>query len=482
MARPSVVVVGGGIAGLAAAWELSGGADADADAPRIEVIEAGPRVGGVLAAAPFAGRDVDLGADGFLARRPEATALVRELGWGERLEAIAASGASIWLRGALHDIPAGLALGVPTSSAAVRAVGGLSWRARAAARRDELFPRRLEVGEDATIGEILRTKLGAELAYRFIEPMVGGIQAGRIDDLSARAVFPTLLEAAREGGSLMRALRPRGPVQPGPAAATVADAPLFYSLTGGVGSLAPELVRRLRERGVVVREGVDVTAIRRTPADTYPLEVDTADTTTPADAVVVAASAPVAAALLGTAHPDLAALSAVPYAGAAMVTVSLARGVTRLPDHGTGVLVPLATRWSGEGSMMITALTFLDRKWPRLARADDVLVRAHVGRSDDERWAAMDDDALVARVLAELAELLGAVGEVFETRVQRWPRGLPQYRLGHLDLVQRARAAASPLGVALAGSAYDGVGVPASIGSGRRAAREALALVAAARG
>lgn len=481
MARRSVVVVGGGVAGLAAAWELSGGAAGPTEAtPRIEVIEAGTPVGGVLASAPFAGREIDLGADGFLARRPEATALVHELGWDERLEAIAESGASIWLRGRLWEIPTGLALGVPTSRAAVRAVGGLSWRARAHARRDEFAPRRLEVGEDATIGEIVRTKLGAEIAYRFVEPMVGGIQAGRIDDLSARAVFPALYEAARQGGSLMRALRLAGPVAPGPAAPSTTGTPLFYSLAGGVGSLPVELARRLRERGVVVREGVAVTALRRTPASAYPLEVDTPDTTTPADAVVLAGPAPLVARLLGEADPDLAALGGVTYAGAAMVTLSLARGGVTLPANGTGVLVPLETTWSGEGTLMVTALTFLDRKWPRLARDEDVLVRAHVGRSDDQRWLEMDDGALVARVLAELATLLGRVAAPLESRVQRWAVGLPQYQLGHLALVARARAAARPLRVTLAGSAYDGVGVPASIGSGRRGAREALAMLATA--
>ncbi|MEO9180078.1 MAG: NAD(P)-binding protein, partial [Acidimicrobiales bacterium] len=155
MARESIVVVGAGISGLSAAWELSGAAAGPDEAtPRIEVIEASSRVGGSLATTQFAQRTVDLGADGFLARRPEVVDLVGELGWSDRLEAVDASGASIYLRGALDELPVGLALGIPTSSGQLRDVKGLSWRARLAAQRDELMPARMNIDDDATIGDI----------------------------------------------------------------------------------------------------------------------------------------------------------------------------------------------------------------------------------------------------------------------------------------------------------------------------------------
>lgn len=477
MAKPSVVVIGGGISGLAAAWELTGGADGPTEhSPRVEIIEASDHVGGALVTTTFAGRTIDLGADGFLARRPEAVALARELGLDDQLEAINASGASIWLGGALDELPEGLVLGFPASSKTLRSLKGLTWRARLAARRDEWLPKRLRVGDDATIGTIARSKLGRELTYQFIEPMIGGIQAGRIDDLSAKSVFPPLLEAARKGGSLMKAIRPTGPVSPGPASTTVAG-PMFYSLLGGVGSLPVELTRQLRERGVVIRTDVAATAVRRTPAGTYAWEVDTASTSTPANAVLFATPAPVVARLVGDLDDDLSALRTIPSAGAAMVTFDMDRSAITLPPKGTGVLVPLGTPWSGEGSLLVTAITFLDRKWPRLARDADVVLRAHVGRIDDDRWTSMTDEELTARVTAELAFLLSKFDEPLETRVQRWPGGLPQYYVGHDVLVANAKSAAARLGLALAGSAYDGVGIPASIGSGRRAGREVLALL-----
>jgi len=229
---------------------------------------------------------------------------------------------------------------------------------------------------------------------------------------------------------------------------------------------------------VVMRTGVAVTALRRSPSGMYPWEVDTASTTTPADALIIATPAPVTARLLGELDPAFDALRSVLMAGAAMVTFAVARTDITLPDHGTGVLVPLGTRWDEQGSMMVTAITLLDRKWLHLKREDDVIVRAHVGRIDDQRWTALDDRELSSRVGAELARLLGHFVTPPAAFVQRWPEGLPQYLVGHDRMVLEARAAGTRYRVTLAGSAYDGVGVPASIGSGRRAARDALAILA----
>jgi len=473
MNRPSVVVIGGGIAGLAAAYELTGGAAGPtASTPRVEILESADRLGGALATTAFADRTIDLGADGFLARRPEAVDLVHDLGADSDLVALEASGAWIYLRGALHLLPEGLVLGVPTTLAQIRSVPGLSWRARVAALRDLYRPRRFTPGDDATIGAITRAKLGDELTTQFIEPMIGGIQAGRVDELSARSVFPALLDAARQGGSLMRALAPTGTANPGPASAARASGPAFYALRGGTGSLASRLAQVLATRDVIVRTATPATRVRRV-AENYPLRVDTATTTTPASAVIIATPAPRAAALL-TDIADLPGLAGVRAAGAAMVTFSVPRQAITLPDRGTGVLVPLATPWRDGDSFLVTAVTFLDRKWPYLAQDDDVVFRAHVGRSDDRRWAAFSDDELATRVQNEVGTLLGAAFTATQARVQRWPAGLPQYEVGHDDIVRAARAAVSDSGIFLAGNAYDGVGIPASIGSGRRAARAAL--------
>ncbi|HEV3187983.1 MAG TPA: protoporphyrinogen oxidase, partial [Acidimicrobiales bacterium] len=351
MSRSSVVVVGGGISGLAAAWELSGGeAGPTESTPRVEVIEASERFGGSLATANFAGRAIDVGADGFLARRPEAVALVKELGLEQELEAMDASGAWLWSRGALHELPKGLVLGVPTDLQAILHFKGLSWKARLAARRDILLPKRLFIEDDATIGDIVHTKLGRELSYQFIEPMIGGIQAGRIDELSAKSVFPALFEAAKKGGSLMKALRPPDAGKEGTGGVAETTGPVFYSLNGGVGSLSSELAQQLLDRGVILRHGVSANALRRTPAGDYPWEVDTFTTTTPANAVVLAIPAPVVGALLGSLDSAIDELRQIESASAAMVTFAVTNDQITLPLHGTGVLVPLKTSWTGEGS------------------------------------------------------------------------------------------------------------------------------------
>jgi len=475
MRRASVVIVGGGISGLSAAWELSGGlAGPSETTPRVEVIESGATFGGALQTTTFAERTIDLGADGFLARRPEAVTLATELGLATQLEAINASGAHIWLRGEANQLPTGLVLGVPTSRRQVASVAGLSRRAAFASWRDEVFPRSIKVGDDATIGDIVRTKLGDELSYQFIEPMIGGIQAGRIDELSAKSVFPALLDAARKGGSLQTALRPTTNAVPGPRTEASKEGPAFYSLLDGVGSLPGELVRQLTKRGVHFRSATSVTALRCTPAGEYAWEVDTEYTTTQADHVILATPAQVTAQLVGSQHHDVAALSSITTAGAAMVSFAFNEADIDLTPTGTGLLVPLQTPWTGPDSLLTTALTFLDRKWPHLKREGSVVLRAHVGRSDDERWRAMSDEALTARVTSELSFLLATRAAPTTTLVQRWPSGLPQYRVGHDELVARAKQAAVDVQLALCGNAYDGVGIPASIGSGRRAARGVL--------
>jgi oxygen-dependent protoporphyrinogen oxidase len=192
--------------------------------------------------------------------------------------------------------------------------------------------------------------------------------------------------------------------------------------------------------------------------------------------VILATPAAVAGALTGSFDPELGALGRIDSASAAIVTFSIPRSAVTLPPRGTGVLVPLNTSWAGPGSMMVTALTFLDRKWPHLYRSEDLLLRAHVGRSDDTRWSDLSDEELAQRLNSELRALLPKWGVASETFVQRWPDGLPQYRVGHAQLVERARAVGAKHHLALSGNAYDGVGVPASIGSGRRAARELLSL------
>jgi oxygen-dependent protoporphyrinogen oxidase len=463
--------VGGGIAGLAAAFELSGGARGPTDgSPAVTVLE-GARFGGMLRCARIGDQLVDVGPDGFLARRPEAAALVQELGASDQLEPVGAAGAWVFVRGKLRLLPPGLALGVPTRLGDVRTMTAISVLGVAGALRASLDlvvprPARRSALQDRAIGPLVADKLGRRVVDRLVDPLVGGINAGRVNELSAAAVFPPLLAAAQRRGSLMRALQaPRSERDSTP------DGPAFLTLRGGLGTLPDLLVGTLASRGVAFVSSSQVTGFERTSASHARWTVSTVSSTYDADAVVLATPASVTAGLLA-AHDRTASglLARIDAASVATVTLRFARDDVVVPDSGTGVLVPAGERIGGE-HRLVTAITFLDRKWPHLATDGSALLRASVGRIDDDRFASLDDESLVARVIEELSVVLELYGAPTATIVERWPHSFPQYRVNHLARIDTIEAAVRSIGgLAVCGAAYRGVGIPACIASGRSAA------------
>jgi len=465
VASGRVIVVGGGISGLAAAWELTGGAQPRPDAPAIVVLESSPRLGGVLRSDEFGGRVVDMGPDGFLGRRPEAVDLCREVGLADALVPIAGRGASVWARGRLRPLPDGLALGIPTRFWPTARSGVLGFRGQLGLARDAVLPRpdmRGPIG-DRSVGPLVARKLGQRVVDTLVDPLIGGIHAGSVDDMSAAAVFPPLLAAAQRRGGLMRALRAEVPA-PDPD-----GPPLFWSLDGGMALLVQALAARLGERGVNIRLSTPVDGLERRD-DAW--AVWSGGQAREADAVVLTAPAPATAALLRP-HDDEAAalLQAIEYASVVLVT--LRAGVDDVPSplYGTGFLVPRRSPHRGREPWAVTACTFLDRKWPHLARDGEVLLRASLGRMDDARPDGWSDAEAVDAAWEELGVLLGVTARPLEAVVVRCPRALPQYRVHHLLRTAGIESAVARLGgVAVAGAAYHGVGIPACIASGRAAA------------
>ena len=251
-----------------------------------------------------------------------------------------------------------------------------------------------------------------------------------------------------------------------------ADGPAFVTLHDGVGSLPGLLAEVLGARGVTCATGREVVAVRRGAAGAPRWVVETAAGDVAGDAVILAAPPAASAALLAPHDPDAAAmLLAIDAASVAVVTLRYAAGDVALPEESTGILVPAGAP-GPDGPYLASAVTFLDRKWPHLARDDEALLRVSAGRIDDARPDDLDDAALVARVGEELDALLTHAGAPLEALVTRWPQAFPQYRVNHLVRVEGIEAAAGALGgVAVAGAAYRGVGVPACIASGRAAAR-----------
>ncbi|MFF7186564.1 protoporphyrinogen oxidase [Streptomyces sp. NPDC008222] len=441
-----VVVIGGGIAGLAAAHRLL-----DRGA-RVTVLEASDRLGGKLLPGEIAGVRVDLGAESMLARRPEAVALARAAGLGDRLQPPAMATASIWTRGALRPMPKGHVMGVPGTASAL--LGLLSDDGLRRIEQDARLPR-TEIGDDVAVGEYVADRLGREVVDRLVEPLLGGVYAGDAYRISMRSAVPQLFQAARAHDSLTAAVRD---IQ-AKAAAAAQTGPVFMGIEGGVGRLPLAVAESVRARGgeIVLNSVVD--GLRRTDEG---WEVLAEDRLYEADAVVVATPAPQAARLLRTASPEAAAeLRSVEYASMALVTLAYRRADADLPD-GSGFLVPPVD------GRTIKASTFASRKWGWIAdeNPDLLVLRTSVGRYGETEILQRDDAGLVAVSCEDLREATGLDATPVETRVTRWTDGLPQYPVGHHARAARVREYVAKLpGLAVCGAAYDGVGIPACIAS-----------------
>lgn len=458
--RPHVAVVGAGIAGLAAAWRLvRGGA-------RVTVLEGSPRIGGKLQVSEVAGVPVDEGAESLLTRRPEGVELLRDLGLtGERVHPGEAASA-IYSRGGLRPLPAGQVMGVPGDLRALAASGVLSVAGTARAALDLVLPR-TPVGADVSVAGYIGARLGNEVVDRLVEPMLGGVYAGRVDLLSFEATLAQIAAAARTHRSLLaavRALRGTGPQDAGP---------VFTTLPDGLGTLPAALANALGEDCRIRTEAM-VRELRRIEGDRWRLVFGPARApqTLDADAVVVAVPARPAARLLAAEVPAAAReLEAIEYASMAIVTLAYpATAFPRRPAM-SGYLVPAVEE------RQVKAVTFSSVKWPHLAdRAPDlIIVRCSIGRYGQEHILQRGDEELKAAAITEIAAVCGTTELPVDSRVTRWGGGLPQYTVGHMDRVARIRAAVAAVPrLAVAGAAYDGLGVPACIATARSAADRVL--------
>lgn len=455
-----VVVVGGGIAGLTAAYELSRGPDG----PKVTLVESGDRFGGKLVATELAGYTVDGGADAFLARVPHAIDLCRELDLEDELVAPAERSAFLYIDGELHRFPEGLVLGVPTDLDALAGTGIISPEGIARAAEDlEMPPDRTD--GDESVGDLVRRRLGDEVFDKLVGLLLAGINAGDPDHLSLEAGAPQLAAAGRSG-SLIRGAREQR------ARAGDPDAPVFYSLAGGTGRLADRLVEQLGEQNVTIVSNTSVTDLATADDGSYRVGLGgDAPTELRADAVVVACPSFVTAELLGTLAPAVAAeLGALEYASVAVVNLSWPLAAVDHDLDGSGVLV------AESDGLLLTACSWGSRKWPQWSDDSHVVFRASVGRNHDSRHGSLSDPELTDQVIAELQPILGLTGEPADSAVIRWNQALPQYRPGHLDRVDawEQRLAEEAPGVYLAGASQRGLGIPACIDSARTAARRAL--------
>ncbi|GAA2415804.1 protoporphyrinogen oxidase [Actinomadura vinacea] len=456
MSSSHVVVVGAGIAGLAAARLLArGGA-------RVTVLEGSPRIGGKLRVSEIGGLPVDEGAEAMLARRPEGLDLVRDLGRSDELRHPGTTSSAILSHGALRRLPAGQVMGVPSDLRALAASQVLSPAGLARVPLD-LVLRETPRGADVSVADFIGARMGREVVDRLVEPLLGGVYAGRAEELSFEATLPAVAAAARTHRSLISAVR--GMREAAPAAA----GPVFATLPDGLGRLPLLVSDDIAEAGGTIRTSVMVRELRRRSEGwRLTLGPARAPETLDADAVVVAVPAAPASRLLAEDVPAAAReLARIDYASMAIVTLAYrASAFPRLP-RGSGYLVP-----SVEGRE-VKAVTFSSVKWPHLRDREPgvIAVRCSIGRYGEEHTLQRGDDELKAVAMTELAATCGVSELPVDSRVTRWGGGLPQYNVGHVDRVARIRAAvAKQPGLAVAGAAYDGLGIPACIASARAAA------------
>ena len=446
-----VAVVGAGIAGLAAAFELH------ARGAAVTVFEASTRAGGLIHTDRVDGFTIEAGADSMLAQKRAGVDLCAELGLTPRLLTMRSPRTAFVLHGGrLHPLPSPSLLGIPATWRQLARYDLLPWSARARVALEPLVPARRGSGDEA-IGPFFRRRFGPAVAERLAQPLLGGIHAGDIERLSLPALFPRLAEAERSGSVLRWARR----------SARASDAGgAFRSLAGGMGELVHAIVRRLPEDAV--RLSLPVSALA--PRDDHWI-VTTAAGAEPFAAVILACPAPAVAALLAPFDPEAASLcAAVRYASTVSVALTWPREAVAHPLAGSGFVVPRAA-----GAGRLTACTFVSSKWEGRAPAGEVLLRAYLGGADDPAAVDLDDDALTGIAVRELSAILSIAGPPRIVRVYRWRDAGALHEVGHLARVGLLeQRLARHRGLLVTGSGFRATGVPDNIADGRAVAASLL--------
>jgi protoporphyrinogen/coproporphyrinogen III oxidase len=505
------VVIGGGVSGLAAARVLAGecpAGDRPADeiagaattAPaggaggggaaahggtsgasaHVIVLEASDQLGGKVRSGRIGGEPVELGPDQFLRRDPSAERLCRRLGLGDDLLPPSALSAAVFSHGTPRQLPAGLVLGVPTDLDALAASGIVGPEAIEYAHEDPERPGRAidladvgldgssDTGRERSAGAVLRPRLGDEIVDRLVDPLIGGINAATVDGLSLGTVAPQIARALVGHRDV---IVPLTRVAPRAAVATPVASP-FLGLAGGLARIVTKLGAELRNLGCDLRLGCPALALTSTGSGYL---VDTPGGQISADGVVIAVPGPVATRLLEQVAPQAAsALSTIAYSSVAVVTYVFEPGAVASLEGWSGVLVPRV-----EGALM-TAVTFLTKKWPWMEHSGRPLVRVSAGRHLDDRIAALGDAELARELASDLERFTGIDATRATANVHRWTQAFPQYAPGYAARITTARRAlAEAPTLQLAGATLGGIGIPACITSGEHAALAVLAASAA---
>ena len=450
-----IAVIGGGISGLSAAFALQKQKDNGAQLEFV-LFESSSRFGGVLQTERVGGCVLEAGPDSFLTEKPWAAELCRELGLEDQLIGSNDSERKtyILLKGRLAPIPDGLMFMVPTNLGAVFSSPLFSWRTRLRIVREWFYRVGRESGE-STVADFVARHYGREMVERIADPMLAGIYGGGADELSVQAVLPRFVELEAKFGSLGKAMI---------AARRRTDAeqkmPLFTSLENGMQQLVESLLARIPEAARCLNTAID--AVKRESGKWL---VGSGGRTEEFDAAIVATPAYAAAALLKDNASLAEELNAIPYSSSVTVGLIYDQSVRAALPPGFGLLAPRT-----EGRRILAA-TFVHNKFPHRAPPNRAVIRCFLGGSKDEEVLTMSDEEILTLVQAELRQILGVNAPPLVARVYRWKHAMAQYGLGQNARVARIREQVAGIpGLALAGNAYSGIGVPDCVRSGSEAA------------
>ncbi len=478
MSNPrTVVVVGGGISGLATAFSLQEQAAAAGVPIRCLVLEAGSSWGGKIVTHRIGDLVTEAGPDSFLSQKPAGLELCAKLGLAEQLINTNETGkkAFVLSGGRLHELPEGLVSFAPKQLGPFLRSGLLSWTGLARMGLDLIVPRG-SPQDDESLASFFRRRFGAQAFDRVLEPLMAGIYAGDAEQMSLKATFPRFYELEQQYGSIIRGMmaarkKAASPSPSGPRRT------MFVSLKNGLGDLVTALTARLTRQGVELRLGCQVDALRVRSHQLgrwmYDLILNDGSALS-CESLVLATPAYVSAELLRPLTPIAGGLlEMIPYASTATIALSYPAGAVAGAVEGFGFIVPRK-----EGRDLIAA-TWTSLKWPHRAPADQVLIRCYVGGVGREAILQLDDDQLAGKVRAELSALCGIHAEPKYLEVNRWWKAMPQYTLGHLDRLTQLDAALSRYGgLVLTGAGYRGVGIPDCIRDGAAAAGRVVRFLA----
>ncbi len=469
VSRKQVVVIGGGITGLTACYHLHRHASERGLPLEITLLEAGDRVGGILATTHEDGVLLEHGPDCFITNKPWGVQLCEELELQEEMIGTSTEHRRSFIvrDGKLCPVPEGLYLMIPSSFKSLAVSPIVSWRGKLRMGLDLVLPRRSSQDEDdESLAQFVTRRLGREALERVAQPMVGGIYTADPAKLSLRATMPQFLEMEHRHGSLIRALR-HNQRQAQLQGASGPRYGLFTSFQNGMQTLVDRLESCLSAD--MIRLRTRVAGVERQPgSSSWTIRLEE-QPTLKADALCLALPAPKAGALLSSVDADLAAEMDIPYASSAIMNIVLRRRDIAHLLNGMGFVVPAVEHRA------LIACSFSSVKFAGRAPDDRVLLRAFVGGAMHQEQFEQSDEEIQRAVLHDLRQLLGVSGEPLHVSLQRWPQSMAQYHVGHVQRVARIEALASRLpGLVLAGNAYHGVGVPDCIRSGNEAAQAVL--------